>query len=119
VARRRLSRGLGKLDSVFGVGGLCVRWLPHDWVSVGFTVGVARCALTRCELQRVAAGVLRACNGLVEWRRAWSHCGCELPETPATTAARNDGCNVARATVLSTAATAVTTTNKLKLTIEG
>ncbi len=28
------------------------------------------------------AGVLRACNGLLEWRRWPSHRGCELPETP-------------------------------------
>jgi len=35
--------------------GFAVLWLPHDEVSFCFTLSVARCALTRCELLRAAA----------------------------------------------------------------
>ncbi len=59
-------RGVGGLPAVVagvsgnstassGSAGFAVRWLPHDVGSCCFTLGVARCALTRCELLRAAA----------------------------------------------------------------
>jgi len=63
--------GLGKLASVFTVGGLCVDGCRMIWsVAVSPAVSLALDALSRCELQRAAAEVLPTCNGLLEWRRA-------------------------------------------------
>ena len=62
--------GLEKLASVFTVGGLCVDGCRTIWAVVASrSVSLALNALTRCELQRACSLVLRACNGLLEWRR--------------------------------------------------
>ena len=45
----------GNSTASLASAGFAVRWLPHDVLSGHFTLSVARCALTRCELPRAAA----------------------------------------------------------------
>jgi len=76
-------------------------------------VSLALDALTRCELQRAAAEVLPTCNGLLEWRRWSSHCGCELPETPDSHRPEMTEVSSPERPRFSAAATAVGPTSKL------
>jgi len=93
--------GLGKLASVFTVGGLCVRWLPHDLLSGRVTVGVARpwrATALRAATRRGGgtASVQRFARMAAVAESLWLRTSRDPRQPPP----RKHSCNVARAAAL-------------------